>query len=88
MEHYPVEAHTALQEFRPPASGVLAHRQDRRAAGKRLHAAATELMPDDGRPSRRHRMNREGTTMMTMMATFLGEIDRHARECYDEGALA
>ena len=24
--------------------------------------------------------------MMTMMATFLGEIDRHARECYDEGA--
>ena len=45
MEHYPVEAHTALQEFRPPASGVLAHRQDRRAAGKRLHAAATELMP-------------------------------------------
>ena len=45
VEHYPVEAHTALQEFRPPASGVLAHRQDRRAAGKRLHAAATELMP-------------------------------------------
>ena len=45
VEHYPVEAHTALQEFRPPASGVLAHRQDGRAAGKRLHAAATELMP-------------------------------------------
>lgn len=45
VEHYPVEAHTALQEFRPPASGVLAHRQDRRAAGKRLHATATELMP-------------------------------------------
>ena len=22
VEHYPVEAHTALQEFRPPASGV------------------------------------------------------------------
>ncbi|MFY2654029.1 lysine N(6)-hydroxylase/L-ornithine N(5)-oxygenase family protein [Achromobacter xylosoxidans] len=43
-EHYAIEPRTALQDFRPPASGVLAHRAAQPAPACR-GAVAPELMP-------------------------------------------
>ncbi|MCH3690622.1 hypothetical protein LZB76_08030, partial [Campylobacter lari] len=44
-EHYAIEPRTALQDFRPPASGVLGHRAPQPAVAACRGGVAPELMP-------------------------------------------
>ena len=44
-QHYAIEPRTALQDFRPPASGVLGHRAPQPAVAACRGGVAPELMP-------------------------------------------